>query len=102
MRLMLAKRVFQGLALLLSIGLLTVLACRAQQQHEPAPLPASKAGPVMPGANSADFVPDAALPDAPPADVYFPASKSGPVIMPGTKSGQVLTPEPEPQQKGGK
>lgn len=60
-------RLLQVLALLLSLGLLTFLACRAQQSAPPKPNAPAAAEP------------DAGEPvdAAPPPEVYFPASKSG-------------------------
>ena len=68
------NRAFQVLALGISIGMLTFLACRAQKSAPPPP-PA----PASDGANPAASTPDAgAAPDAAPEpEVYFPASKSG-------------------------
>lgn len=69
------QRVFQVLALCLSIGLLAFLACRAQRS-QPAATGNSGGEVVAPG--------DAAAPpiDAAPApEVYFPASKSGGMFL---------------------
>ncbi|MBZ0236479.1 MAG: hypothetical protein K8M05_29400 [Deltaproteobacteria bacterium] len=65
------NRAFQVLALCISIGMLTFLACRAQKSAPPAPANDS--------ANPAASTPDAGpAPDAAAApEVYFPASKSG-------------------------
>ncbi len=64
------NRAFQALALVISIGMLTFLACRAQKSAPP---------PANDQANPAATTPDAgAAPDAAPEpEVYFPASKSG-------------------------
>lgn len=63
------NRIFQVLALCISLGMLTFLACRAQ----------SKSAPPPPSNDNAASAPDAGAPavDAAPAPVYFPASKSG-------------------------
>ncbi|HUQ05040.1 MAG TPA: hypothetical protein VM261_21205 [Kofleriaceae bacterium] len=67
------NRVFQVLALCISLGMLTFLACRAQST------PTSP--PANDNANPAAGTPDAGAPaiDAAAAEpeVYFPASKSG-------------------------
>lgn len=63
-------RAFQVLALALALGLLTFLACRAQQP--PAPAANRAAAPAPDGGASVD-----AAPPPPPPEVYLPASKSG-------------------------
>jgi hypothetical protein len=62
------NRMFQVLALCISLGMLTFLACRAQSKSAPPP-----------SNDNAAATPDAAVPavDAAPEPVYFPASKSG-------------------------
>jgi len=66
------NRIFQALALCLSLGLLTFLACRAQSTKPAAPRsPPNEA--VVP--NAAAVVPDAAA--TLPPEPYLPASKSG-------------------------
>ncbi len=66
------NRAFQILALCISIGMLSFLACRAQKSSTP---------PANDSANPAAGAPDAGAPavDAAAAapEVYFPASKSG-------------------------
>lgn len=64
------NRAFQALALCISIGMLTFLACRAQKSPPP---------PANDQANPAATAPDAGLDAAPEPEpeVYFPASKSG-------------------------
>ena len=67
------NRVFQILALCISLGMLTFLACRAQSKPSPAP--------SNDNANPAASTPDAGAPSVDAAaaapEVYFPASKSG-------------------------
>jgi hypothetical protein len=67
------NRAFQVFALCLSIGLLVLLACRAQTK--PAGAPANAAGDNANPAASGDAGVDA--PARPKEEVYFPASKSG-------------------------
>jgi hypothetical protein len=64
------NRAFQILALCISLGMLTFLACRAQKSAPPAPVPAGDTN-ANPAAPAVDAAP------AEPAEVYFPASKSG-------------------------
>lgn len=70
------NRVFQLLALCLSVGLLGFLACRAQRSTSAPPANTTPAEPAA-------VAPDAAPPvDAAPApEVYFPASKSGGMFL---------------------
>lgn len=86
------RRLLQVAVVLLSVGLLVALACRAQEAQEPRPMPATKAGPVLEGGAPKNGAtrgegdgervkpPDAGVPDAAPSPAYFPASKSGAVL----------------------
>lgn len=65
------SRAFQILALCISIGMLSFLACRAQKSPPP---PANDNANPEAGAPDAGAGPDAA---AAAPEVYFPASKSG-------------------------
>jgi hypothetical protein len=70
------NRAFQALALLLSLGMLTFLACRAQSS-KPAPAANGMANPASPEAADAPDAAPAPTKAEPEPEVYFPASKSG-------------------------
>jgi hypothetical protein len=78
------NRAFQTLALCISLGMLTFLACRAQKAPPPAAASAPAPAPAPAPADDTSANP-AATPavDAAPAapEVYFPASKSGGVFL---------------------
>jgi hypothetical protein len=65
------NRAFQILALCISLGMLTFLACRAQKSAPPATAPAGDTNANPAATPAVDAAP------AEPAEVYFPASKSG-------------------------
>jgi hypothetical protein len=68
------NRVFQVVALCLSIGMLAFLACRAQSK--PTATPANAGDSANPAAGGPDAGPGVDAAAAAP-EVYFPASKSG-------------------------